>query len=62
MTFYEREVKRELASGELKQLLPEWRLPSASIYAAYTHRNALSSTARLFLDNLIEDIRSSHSS
>jgi DNA-binding transcriptional LysR family regulator len=55
-------VERELASGALVQLVPEWKLPSASVYAAYTHRNALSSIARLFLDKLIEDSRSAQPS
>ncbi len=50
-------MEHELASGALVRLLPEWLLPTASVYVAYTHRNALTSIARLFLDKVLADFR-----
>lgn len=46
-------IREELEVGRLVQLLPEWEvLILPNIYIVYTHRNALTSIARLFIDQL----------
>ncbi|OFT04578.1 LysR family transcriptional regulator [Neisseria sp. HMSC31F04] len=47
-------VKRDLDSGRLVRLLPEWRIPSATLYAAYADRAFLSAKIRSFIDFLVE--------
>ena len=50
-------VKRDLDSGRLVRLLPEWRIPSATLYAAYADRAFLSAKIRSFIDFLVEKIK-----
>lgn len=46
------DVERYLASGRLVQVLPQYRTPSADIYAVYAQRHQLSSRIRVFVDCL----------
>ena len=50
-------VKRDLDSGRLVRLLPEWRILSATLYAAYADRAFLSAKIRSFIDFLVEKIK-----
>ena len=50
-------IKRDLDSGRLVRLLPEWRIPSATLYAAYADRAFLSAKIRSFIDFLVEKIK-----
>ena len=50
-------VKLDLDSGRLVRLLPEWRIPSATLYAAYADRAFLSAKIRSFIDFLVEKIK-----
>jgi DNA-binding transcriptional LysR family regulator len=46
------DVKHYIDSGALKQLLADWRLPPADIYAVYPERLNLSAKVRVFVDYL----------
>ena len=48
------DIERYLASGRLVQVLPQYRTPSADIYAVYAQRHQLSSRIRVFVDCLSE--------
>ncbi|MGK6307349.1 LysR family transcriptional regulator [Variovorax sp. DT-64] len=48
------DIARYLASGRLVQVLPQYRTPSADIYAVYAQRHQLSSRVRSFVDCLSE--------
>lgn len=43
---------RELASGALVQLLPEWRLPGGHLQAVYPHRRGVLPAVRAWIDHL----------
>ena len=47
-------VKNELASGEIVELFPEWRLPEGVIHVAYASRQGMLPAVRALLDFLIE--------
>ncbi len=47
-------VYKELESGRLKQILPEYNEPGYFIYALYPHSRRLSAKTRIFLDFLVE--------
>ena len=42
----------ELASGDLVEILPDWKMPEVSLYAVYAGRTGLSKLARAFLDEI----------
>lgn len=44
------QIRNDINSGLLTQLIPEWRLPSQQIYAMYPSVSSLSRNARLWLD------------
>lgn len=48
------DIARYLASGRLVQVLPQYRTPSADIYAVYAQQHQLSSRVRLFVDCLTD--------
>jgi DNA-binding transcriptional LysR family regulator len=48
------DIERYLASGRLVQVLPQYRTPSADIYAVYAQRHQLSSRIRVFVDCLAD--------
>ena len=48
------DIERYLASGRLVKVLPQYRTPSADIYAVYAQRHQLSSRIRVFVDCLSE--------
>lgn len=48
------DVTRYLRSGRLRQVLPEWSLPSANVVALYPTRQYVSVRTRVFLDFLVE--------
>lgn len=43
-----------LRSGRLRQVLPDWTLPSANIFAVYPTRHNLSAKTRAFVDRLAD--------
>ncbi|WP_353146960.1 LysR family transcriptional regulator [Pollutimonas bauzanensis] len=43
-----------LRSGRLRQVLPDWTLPSANIFAVYPTRHNLSAKTRAFVDGLVD--------
>ena len=45
-------VKRELESGELVRLLPDWSTPEGAISAVFPDKNRMSPRVRLLLDHL----------
>lgn len=44
-----------LSSGQLMEILPDWDLPSADIYAVFPTRNNLSAKTRAFVDFLVDE-------
>jgi DNA-binding transcriptional LysR family regulator len=46
-------VADDLQSGQLRSLLPDYRVTEAGLYAIYPHRRLLSAKVRLFIDFLI---------
>lgn len=48
------DVARYLRSGRLRQVLPDWSLPSANIVAIYPKRQYVSARTRVFLDFLTD--------
>ncbi len=53
------ELRKHLAAGRLREVLPGYSLPPADIYAAYPLRHRLSPTVRLFLDYLADRLADS---
>ena len=47
-------VNTEIANGNLRIVLPHWRVPSLTIYALYPSRRQLAPTVRTLLDFLVE--------
>lgn len=47
-------VEKELQSGELVRLLPQWTLMNLGIYALFSHRNHLSPKVRTFINAISE--------
>lgn len=48
------EIADHLRSGRLEQVLPEYALPPADVYAVYPERHHLSARVRVFVDFLVE--------
>jgi DNA-binding transcriptional LysR family regulator len=48
--------RRELETGGLRRILPEWRGPINDIHAAYLSRRGLSACARSFVEFLIGEV------
>jgi len=48
------DLARYLRSGRLEQLLPDYQLPPADIYAVFPERHHLSAKVRVFVDFLVE--------
>lgn len=48
------DIARYLNSGRLRQVLPEWSLPSANVVAVYPRRQHVSARTRAFLDFLMD--------
>jgi len=48
------DLARYLRSGRLEQLLPDYQLPPADIYAVFPERHHLSAKVRVFVDFLLE--------
>lgn len=46
--------EKELASGELVQLLPQWSLPGGYLQAVYPHRRGVLPAVRAWVDHLAE--------
>jgi DNA-binding transcriptional LysR family regulator len=46
-----------VARGDLQAVLPDWRLPSMTVYALYASRRHLSPAVRALLDFLVERFR-----
>ncbi|MFY0681586.1 MAG: LysR family transcriptional regulator [Thalassovita sp.] len=46
-----------LKSGQLIEVLPEWRFPQIKLYAVYSGRAPVTKLARMFLDTLVKEIR-----
>jgi DNA-binding transcriptional LysR family regulator len=51
------EIADHLRSGRLEQVLPDFVLPPADIYAVYPERHHLSARVRVFVDFLVERFR-----
>lgn len=47
-------VLAQIAAGELKILMPDWRPPGIAVYALYTPNRHLAAKVRLFIDFLVE--------
>ena len=50
-------VADELAHDALRVVLPEWRLPTSRVYAAYSSARYLPARVRLFIDFLAAELR-----
>lgn len=48
------EAAPHLASGRLRAVLPDWRLPSADIHAVFATRSHLAAKTRALIDFLVE--------
>ena len=49
-------VEKEIASGELVEVLPEWRFPEDIIHAVYPSRKGLLPSIQLLLNYLADNI------
>jgi DNA-binding transcriptional LysR family regulator len=47
-------INAKIASGNLRIVLPQWRVPSFTIYALYPSRRQLAPAVRTLLDYLVE--------
>lgn len=54
------DIARYLHSGRLRQVLPDWSLPSANVVALYPARQYLSARTRVFLDFLTDWFAKQH--
>lgn len=50
-------VAKDLADGRLVQVLADWELPTATVYAVYPSRHHVSPKLRAFLDILTDDLK-----
>jgi DNA-binding transcriptional LysR family regulator len=48
-------VGEQIASGRMRRILPEWRIPPRPIFAVYPSRRLLAARTRAVLDFLIEE-------
>lgn len=51
-------IERDIASGRLVSLLPEYQLPCVDVHIAYPSRHYLPAKVRTFIDHLIEQFAS----
>ena len=50
-------IYEELKSGQVVEVLPEWRLPKGVIYLVYTSRFGMVPASRLLLEHLLESFK-----
>ena len=53
-------VKSLIASGQLIELLPEWKPKTLGVYVVYANRKQVTPLQRKFIDFLAEEIKRSH--
>ncbi|MGF1687428.1 LysR family transcriptional regulator [Photobacterium japonica] len=53
-------VEKELASGELVELLPEWQMDKHALYIVYPYHKEQSSKVRAFIDFVVKHFEEKH--